>query len=609
LNDTDPASTGSGRAMRPPSSRAASLSQEFRFSPNPNRAADVRWRPWGDDAFREAAAAGKPILLSISAVWCHWCHVMDETSYSDREVIEAVNERFVPVRVDTDRRPDVNRRYNAGGWPSTVFLTPQGDILAGATYLPPDRMLSALDQVQEYYREHPTQPPRRPEMDLAKEIREADAEATARGELSRETMVLVCDTLSELYDPDYGGLGAEPKFPQAEALSALLVCGVYLDDPSCLDVVTTSLRAMAAGGVHDGVEGGFFRYATRRDWSQPHYEKMLDDNARLAALYLDTGALTGEASLLETAAEVVGYMVETLRLPDGPLFAGSQDADESYYALDAAERRRRPTPKLDESVYVDSNARAARALLKASYLLDRRRLRGEALAAIDALWEQGRGRRGMAHYLGGTVDGLLGDQAAMTAALLDAYEVTGDSAYLARAEVLGHWAIEHLQRPAGRFLDRAQTAEAPGLLGVAQAPIDDGAAMADALLRLTLYSGRPAYRASAAAALQAFASTCATFGSAAAAYAVAVCRYLDDPPHIVVVGRRNDSRARELLDAAIRVARPLRAVQLLDPSLDVEHILRAGYSIEQHPAAYVCQSGTCLPPTREPADIARLAAG
>src|SRR5665811_540340 len=120
---------------------------EFRFSPRPNRANQIRWRSWGDEAFAEARATDRPVLLSISAVWCHWCHVMDETTFSDERVIGRLNEAFVPVRVDNDRRPDINRRYNMGGWPTVAFLTPDGEVLTGATYVPPDQFLGVLDRM------------------------------------------------------------------------------------------------------------------------------------------------------------------------------------------------------------------------------------------------------------------------------------------------------------------------------------------------------------------------------------------------------------------------------------------------------------------------------
>src|SRR3990172_225563 len=123
----------------------------FHFSPRPNRANEIRWRQWGEDAFREAKESGKPILLSLSAVWCHWCHVMDETSYSNEGVIKYINEHYVPVRVDNDQRPDINARYNMGGWPTTAFLTPEGEVLAGGTYVPPEQMLELLPKVSVHY--------------------------------------------------------------------------------------------------------------------------------------------------------------------------------------------------------------------------------------------------------------------------------------------------------------------------------------------------------------------------------------------------------------------------------------------------------------------------
>src|SRR4030042_816345 len=119
----------------------------FHFSPRPNRAHEIHWRHWGPQAFQDAQAQDKPILLSLSAVWCHWCHVMDETSYSDPDVISYINEHYVPVRVDNDQRPDVNARYNMGGWPTTAFLTPDGEPLAGGTYIPPEAMREHLPRI------------------------------------------------------------------------------------------------------------------------------------------------------------------------------------------------------------------------------------------------------------------------------------------------------------------------------------------------------------------------------------------------------------------------------------------------------------------------------
>src|SRR5512142_1702064 len=123
----------------------------FHFSPRPNRANEIHWHEWTPDSFEKAKREDRPILLGISAVWCHWCHVMDETTYSDPEVIQLVNERYIPIRVDNDERPDVNRRYNLGGWPTTAFLTPDGELLTGGTYIPPAQMNGYLTQVSDAY--------------------------------------------------------------------------------------------------------------------------------------------------------------------------------------------------------------------------------------------------------------------------------------------------------------------------------------------------------------------------------------------------------------------------------------------------------------------------
>ena len=145
---------------------------EFRFSPRPNRAGEIAWMPWGEPAFERAKSEDKPILLSISAVWCHWCHVMDETSYSDQGVIEAINRNFVPIRVDNDRRPDVNARYNMGGWPTTAFLAPDGTTLTGATYLPPQQFRRALEEIARFYADRKDE--------IAQHVAELDARGRAR---------------------------------------------------------------------------------------------------------------------------------------------------------------------------------------------------------------------------------------------------------------------------------------------------------------------------------------------------------------------------------------------------------------------------------------------
>ncbi|HEX9362686.1 MAG TPA: DUF255 domain-containing protein, partial [Candidatus Dormibacteraeota bacterium] len=170
---------------------------EFHFSPRPNRAAEINWHPWSAEAFDEAKRTRRPILLSISAVWCHWCHVMDETTYSHPSVIELINRDFVPVRVDNDVRPDINQRYNMGGWPTTAFLTASGDILTGATYLPPDQMASALIRIADYFRSNQAEIASRV---LEARKRAASGVARSAGELEPRLVDSILEAVTNAYD-------------------------------------------------------------------------------------------------------------------------------------------------------------------------------------------------------------------------------------------------------------------------------------------------------------------------------------------------------------------------------------------------------------------------
>jgi uncharacterized protein YyaL (SSP411 family) len=616
-------------------------SREFRFSPRPNRATEIRWRPWGEPALAEARRLGRPVLLSLSAVWCHWCHVMDETSYSDPRVIAAVNRHFVPVRVDSDRHPDVNRRYNMGGWPTTAFLTPSGDVLTGATYLPPEQMIESLARVKAFFDANAAK------IAVLDGECAADGDGTARAGLTGGPLSLVppLETLEgdpdvpgdisaevalrvvRAFDPQFGGLGAEPKFPQPDVFAFMLAYGTLrgaggpdhvpeggsalLRPARVHEVVRATLTAMAAGGLYDPVEGGFFRYATQRDWTLPHYEKMLEDNARLASLFLEASLLAadhdlGDPALYRRAAEgVVDYLVAALWREDAEAFAGSQDADEEYYLLDEGGRAKLRPPFVDPTVYVDWNAHAARALLLAAAVLDRPELAERALRLLARLGRNARRGDAMTHFVhpDGEADGgapLLGDQVAVAAAALDAYETTADRRWLRRARSLAQWTLNDLRQPDGRLMDRlAVPGQSAGLLSRPVPALDENAALVEVLLRLEAYTGEARLREQALELLSAWAAHHQRYGVQAASYARALLRYLERPDQIIVVGRRDDPEARRLHAAALASPAPLRTVQWLDPSgsADAERLREAALPDEDGAAAvaYVCRGHVCAP--------------
>jgi hypothetical protein len=579
-------------------SRAA---HQFHFSPRPNRAHEIRWRPWGPDAFQEAAREGKPILLAISAVWCHWCHVMDETSYSDEQVISLINERYVPVRVDNDQRPDVNARYNMGGWPSTAFLTPDGEVLAGLTYVPPDQMRQALEQVGAHFRDN-----REAIQAKVREIqagRQRAAASARSGDLSPTIVEAVLAAAGDAYDPVYGGFGSAPKFPRSDVLDLLLHVGQRRQDSDLVHMARKSLERMSGGGICDLAWGGFFRYATNRDWSVPHFEKMLEDNSNLLRNLLRLYRVSGEETHADTARRVIEYMDHWLSDPETGAFYGSQDADEEFYALGAAEREKVQAPYVDRTVYTSWNAMAASAYLEASWTLHRADLADRARRALDFLWRECRAPEGgMYRFHDGTPHqpGILGDQVFTARAFLDAFEVSAEPAYLEHAEDLAALLVDRFaDGDGGGFYDVWEGHETLGRLVMRQKPLAENAVAAEVLLRLGQLTRRPDYEEAARRTLEGFSGDEEVMGHFAAAYARVVDLLLDPPVEVRIVGDPAQPATAALHVAALALPVAARTVDVLHPSRDAARLEALILPAEPSPAAYVCHGTLCSAPVQE----------
>ena len=300
----------------------------------------VDWYPWGDEALARARDLDRPILLSIGYSACHWCHVMERESFEDADIARVMNEHFVPVKIDREERPDLDAVYmqavvhltGQGGWPMTVFATPDGEPFWGGTYFPPEprhgmpSFRQVLDGVGQAYRE------RRDEVGGAASQLSAALRAGwtigARdgGELRDSVLTDALLVLRGQLDEQHGGFGGAPKFPPHAALPFLLRMHRRLGSGEALRMARLTLDRMAAGGLRDQVGGGFHRYAVDAIWLVPHFEKMLYDNALLASAYLQAHALTGSAAYREVAAETLDYLRRELRLEHGG-FASAQDAD------------------------------------------------------------------------------------------------------------------------------------------------------------------------------------------------------------------------------------------------------------------------------------------
>ena len=579
----------------------------IRFSPRPNRAHEIDWKEWDEAAFVQAQAEDKPILLSISAVWCHWCHVMDETSYSDPQVIGLINQRFIPIRVDSDQRPDINSRYNMGGWPTAAFLSPEGDVISGATYMPPEQMRGALEQVSEAYgqrkdairqRAHELGNRRRAQASLTSEASEIDESIV--DDVSR--------SVAAAYDPEYGGFGMEPKFPAVSAIELLLHMYQTTGDLQHRLMAEKTLDTMMRGGLHDHEEGGFFRYSTTRDWSVPHFEKMMEGNIGLLRLYLRGHLITGNEEYAEVATGVAGYLNRHLYDAASGAFYGSQDADEGYYALSAAQRRRRSPPAVDPLFYTSLNAMVVSAYLEAGWVLNRPELTDTALRAVQPLLERSV-KGGLLRCYSADSDAgipaLLTDFAHLITALVDAYDATLQQRYLDGAQhVAGQMVDIFHDHRSGGFFDIPAGPVSFGNLKLRLKPIGDNVAAVQALTRLFSSTFEQRYRELSESALRVFASTYPDYGESAAGYALAVHRFLHPPVEVTVVGTAGGDDTRALLRGAATARYPHMAVKFVDCK-DDDMLAAAGYPSTDLAQAYVCFDSVCLPPVGDPEALRR----
>ena len=299
----------------------------------------IDWYPWGPEPFALAQRTHRPVLLDIGASWCHWCHVMDEGTYSDPEVARLLEQDFVAVKVDRDQNPEVDRRYQRqvgaltgeGGWPLTGFLTPEGEVFLGGTYFPPTDghgrpgFRRVLKEVARLWRDEPERIRENAESIQAALQRMREARSTAAGPIEAFVATVRGEILSS-YDPVNGGFGMAPKFPHPTAVSFLLWDAFAHDSPASAERARETLVRMADGGLYDQVGGGFHRYSVDEGWHIPHFEKMGVDNAALLSAYVEGAQRFDEPRFPEVVRGTIGWVREVLAVPAGG-FGASQDAD------------------------------------------------------------------------------------------------------------------------------------------------------------------------------------------------------------------------------------------------------------------------------------------
>jgi uncharacterized protein YyaL (SSP411 family) len=298
----------------------------------------VDWYPWGEEALQRARAENKPILLSIGYSACHWCHVMERESFEDPEIARLMNDNFVNIKVDREERPDLDTIYmeavqamsGQGGWPMTVFVTPDGVPFYGGTYFPPSDRLGmpgfrrVLTSVAEAYRRAPDEIRRSAEQLRSRMGRSLMGHEA--GALDERVAAAAYQGLAASFDARHGGFGGAPKFPQPMNLEFLLCYYKRTGEPHALEMARVTLDHMRRGGIYDQLGGGFHRYSTDDVWLVPHFEKMLYDNALLARVYLEAYQVTGDEEYRQVVEETLGYVLREMTGPEGGFYS-AQDAD------------------------------------------------------------------------------------------------------------------------------------------------------------------------------------------------------------------------------------------------------------------------------------------
>src|SRR6184192_4483543 len=316
----------------------------------------VDWLPWGNEAFEKARRENKPIFLSVGYSTCHWCHVMAHESFENEKVAATMNREFVNIKVDREERPDVDRVYmtfvqattGGGGWPMSVWLTPDLKPFVGGTYFPPEdrygqpgfkkvleRIAAAWKQDHEKIADQGAS--------IVEALREAQtAQPAAAEKIDTKILGAAYEQFSRNFDARDGGFGSAPKFPRPVTLNFL--SRFYARDPKsdsgkhALEMDLFTLRKMAAGGMHDHLGGGFHRYSVDRYWHVPHFEKMLYDQAQLASAYLDAFQITGESDFATTARDILDYVRRDMTSPEGGFYS-AEDADSPVAVAAVYDRR------------------------------------------------------------------------------------------------------------------------------------------------------------------------------------------------------------------------------------------------------------------------------
>jgi uncharacterized protein YyaL (SSP411 family) len=561
------------------------------FATSPLLASEpIKWSGWTDELFSRATAEKRFVILDLEAVWCHWCHVMEKTTYADPEVNELLASKYIPVRVDQDANPDLSSRYGDWGWPATIVFGPDGTEIAKIRgYIEPSRMQALLKAIID-------DPSPGPSVGEAFEIK-----PSASVFLTREQRAELIKNVDESYEDSLGGWGENQKYIDSDSMDHAMSRAEAGDE-------TAARRARqtfdAATALIDPVWGGVFQYSEGGSWSKPHFEKIMSFQAQYLRQYSQAYALWKDEKYLTAARDIERYLAGFLISPDGAFYV-SQDADldhdtggHKYYALDEPERRKLGMPRIDKNLYARENGWAISGL--ATFYNVTNDPKVLVVAERTAKWVNdnraiaGGGFRHGDKDRGGP---FLGDTLAMGQAFLDLYAATGDRGWLAQAGKAGDFIGATFKDEAGGFFS-SRTSE--GKVGVFAKPpkhSDDQIQVARFMNLLNRYFGNDLYKDYASHAMRYLTGASAEMARPMPGVLLADEELAVEPTHMTIVGHKDDPRAQVLHATARAFPARYKRLEWLDlregklPNPDVE------YPDLGEPAAFACSNRICSYPS------------
>lgn len=554
------------------------------------------WVAWSPEVFKRAQRENRFVLLHLAAVWCHWCHVMEQKTYTDPTVKNTLAERYIPVRVDHDARPDLASRYKAWGWPATIVFAPDGtEIVKRAGYIAPENFERLLHAIIDD--PSPEQPAR-------------DKSFTAEsGELSPKTRQRLEAMHREHYDAERGGLDLVTKFLDPDSVEYAMIRGARGDAAEMARARKTLDAALA---LEDPVWNGFYQYSVNKRWDRPHYEKIMRTQTRYLASYAQAYQLLGEARYLRAARNTRDYLNRFLRADNGAYYT-SQDADlnpgekaHDFFALSDKERLQRGMPAVDKNQYSRENAWVIESFIALFEAAGDPAVLADASTA--ARWLLAERRRPDGGYNHGAEDAggpFLGDNLAVARAFLALYKATSERIWLSRAREVTDYIGEHFMADSGGAYTAVPDPQLP-LPG--ERSVEENIRLARHANLLLHYTGEERYRIMAQQAMRFLASPdLIDQRLTEAGILIADDELGRDPSHLTVVAPRNNSTGTRLFRAALAHPSWYARTEWYDPAGQKLPHHDVTYPKLDRPAAFVCQNQRCSVPVYEAEKLLELA--